>query len=148
MLELTIDANGFRHLSGLLKDFPQLIDDAAEQAALTVRNLVRGRTPVGPRKAGAGWRADPHAGLAKKSWTEVRRVSTGFSFGLDVPYANVLEYGGYTSVGPRTVAESGGIFSRQAPGGMITPVLGDPTALKKISALVASEITRGVRKHA
>ena len=133
MLELDVELENFREFGQLLRDLPEIWDIAVQDTAKTVRNLVIGRTPV-------------KTGHLKSSWSDIVRTGRGsFSFGTDVDYATILEEGGYRSVGPRTVATEGGIYSRQAPGGIIGPLLQDSDTLDQISRVVAEELLRGIR---
>lgn len=47
------------------------------------------------------------------------RVGGIISLINNLPYSEVLEVGGYPGVGPKTVAGPGGIYSKQAPQGMV-----------------------------
>lgn len=66
------------------------------------------------------------SGLTARSWTPVRKGAEGsYSFSNPYPQAYSLEVGSspgsrpWPSVGPRTVMDSGRIYSSQAPGGII-----------------------------
>jgi hypothetical protein len=133
VFEINFQIEGFEELGRALRSSPELFNLAVEDAAKSIRNLVIGRTPV-------------DSGELKGSWSPVQRTSTGFTFGTDKDYADILEEGRYTSVGPRTVAVSGGIFSRQAPGGMIAPVLADEAIMSRVTRRVAEELVRGIAR--
>ena len=87
--------------------------------ALRVHSGIVAKTPVGAtHRLQRGWKSP------------VRFGRLAFKIATNVPYAPILEYGGYTGVGPKTVKSSprifgsgitvgGGIFSTQAPHGMI-----------------------------
>jgi len=47
-------------------------------------------------------------------------------------YGHVLEGGLYPGTGPRTAAGPGGIYSRQAVGGMVQPILDDPDLINQM----------------
>lgn len=51
-------------------------------------------------------------------------ISNDFDYGPD------LEYGLYPNVGPRTTSGPGGIFSKQAPQGIIGPIIKDKERLQ------------------
>lgn len=63
-------------------------------------------------------------GEAQRSWTIVRRVEGGYSFGNIAPYAHILEEGSkpgkapWPNVGPKTTLFAGRIYSTQAVGGI------------------------------
>ncbi len=46
-------------------------------------------------------------------------MSESIFFQNNLPYAEVVEFGTYSGVGPKTVDRLGGVFSRQAPQGMM-----------------------------
>lgn len=145
MISTRVTVEGLRRAREILLRLPDLGDEAMEQIATSIRSLVRGRTPVGIVDD-----EDHTPGTMKGSWTIVSHTATGFTFGSGVPYARVLEEGGYKGVGPRTVAFAGGggasagIYSRQAPGGMITPIVDDENYITKVTELVIREMVRGM----
>lgn len=143
MIELNVDAQGVQQIRDALQNLPEAIDAAVEDVAKTMRELVLGRTPVGEPGR------DPHSGQLKRSWSDVRRSEGGFSFSTDLFYATTLEEGLYERVGPRTMAAASpgggsGIFSRQAPGGIIAPLLEDEGVLRRVAELVVEQILKGV----
>ena len=78
-------------------------------------------------------------GALKRSWTSpTQRGPLRWATGTDKHYAETLEYGGYSRVGPRTVALGGGdigegfvagagIYSQQAPLGFVRKALAQAT---------------------
>lgn len=135
MLDAEVRFRGEAEVRRILDGLPEAVRVAAEDIATTLRNLVIGRTPVGIR---------PNAERMKFSWSDVERTEGGFTFGNPKDYAPVLEEGRYPGVGPRTVAASGGIFSRQAPGGIIGPLLEDQARIDQIILGVAQELERQI----
>lgn len=88
-----------------------------------VRSTIVATTPV-------------DTGALRRSWSPVRRRGDALTWGVstDLPYAPILEYGGYRGVGPKTVALGGGdlgesfvagagIYSKQAPLGWVRRAL-------------------------
>lgn len=65
-------------------------------------------------------------GKTRRSWTPVRKVEGGYSFGSELPQAYFLEYGSevgkkpWPSAGPRTVYYEDRVYSSQAPKGIST----------------------------
>jgi len=121
-------------LSSLLASFSGVMPaalDTLEDTARTIRKLVVGKTPVGISST---------AGTMKGSWSSLRKASDGFSFDTRTPYAHVLEEGLYPGVGSRTVQTGGGIFSRQAPSGMATPILADSSLEDQIASTLSRRI--------
>src|SRR5574340_345071 len=138
-------------LSNLSAIIPQATDNALEQILRTLKVKIQGRTPVGIRyksfgktkkgksktrmgKGSAGKRYKGSwvvSGELKRSWVFAHEDSA-ISASTDVPYAGMLEEGGYPGIGklrwglmpggygqvaPRTVSAEGGIFSSRAVGG-------------------------------
>jgi len=67
-------------------------------------------------------------GAAAGSWTPVAKEEGGYSFGSDLPYIRVLQYGSekgakpWPSRGPKTVEDRGRIYSSQAVGGFMQKI--------------------------
>jgi hypothetical protein len=83
------------------------------------------------------------SGAMKASW-KLTQMPDGFNLSSALPYASVLERGTYRGTGPRTIATDGGIFSTQAPGGMVKPILDDKQKLKGIVDAICAEIRRAL----
>ena len=134
-LELNIEVPVVQRIVDSLNQVPESARAGVLDALKTVRDLVRGNTP---------WKS----GHLKESWSEVEFLEGGLSFsaefGNPVDYAETVEHGDYPRVGPRTVAMDGHIFSRQAPGGMIAPIMGDEAKINMIIDLVLAQIIRGI----
>lgn len=135
-VELNIEAQGVRGIDAILSDLGPAAQTGLRDLALTLRRLVKGGTPVG---------IGPTKGELKASWTEVEKTSTGFTFGTDKEYSEVVEEGKYTNVGPRTMKFQGGIYSRQAPGGMIAPVISDEAVINKALKNITTSLIREMR---
>lgn len=95
--------------------------------SLVLRNVIIGGTPV-------------DQGELKRSWGDVERTSTGFTFGTGKDYATVLEEGLYKGVGKRTMKFEGKIFSKQAPGGIIKPQIEDKETQRKFLKAVIRQL--------
>lgn len=109
-----------------------------EEMARDLRSRVVATTPV-------------DTGRLKRSWSPVtRRARLTWGFGTSLYYAPILEYGGYTRTGPRTVALGGGelgagfvagagIYSTQAPLGFVRKALAQtaPVLRRRIPEVVA-----------
>ena len=137
MFEINIELEGLEDIQQMLQAVPEMAELAIEDAAKTLRNLVIGRSPV-----------YPGSGALKRSWSNVQRTSTGFTFGTNRDYAEILEEGLYTRVGPRTVQVGEGIFSRQAPGGIIAPLLADSNLMEQIVQDIAQRLIRSITRAA
>jgi hypothetical protein len=133
VFDIDIRVEGVEDIVRALESVPDFAERAIDDAAATLRNLVIGRTPVA-------------TGELKDSWSPVEKTSTGFTFGTDKDYAVVLEEGGYSAVGPRTIAVAGGIFSRQAPGGIMAPLLQDEELMDKIVRRIAEDLVRSLTR--
>lgn len=138
MIELheTAALRGVQEVRAILARIPAALDAAAEDTAKTMRKLAKGRTPVGDPLT------DKHSGQAERGWSDVQMQGSSGSFAFSNPigYTTILEEGGYTAVGPRTVEEGGRIYSKQAPGGVLAPLVNDPDVLDNIAALVAEKL--------
>jgi len=133
VFDIDIRIQGLEQIRKVLLEAPEVAEAAIEDAATTLRNLVIGRTPV-------------LTGVLKGSWSGVERTSTGFTFGTDKEYAVDLEEGLYPRVGPRTVELEGKIYSKQAPGGILAPLLEDKELLDNIIRKIAEELARSVTR--
>lgn len=124
----------FKRLMAVFPDVQTLVLKVAEATINIVRGLVIERTPVGDPKT------DWHYGQLKASWSTIQKTEGGFSFSTGIPYAVILEKGLYKNVGPRTVAAADGIFSSQAPGGIVTPIVTDPKLMAYIVNSIVSKL--------
>lgn len=138
-VRVTEQTNSLQAMRNILAKIPAAIEAATEDAAKTMKALVEGRTPTGDPAT------DPHSGQAKDAWTEVQQASGGFAFENPVDYGTILEEGLYDTVGPRTVAVGDKIFSRQAPGGIMAPLLEDDKVLNQVASLVAEKLLEALR---
>lgn len=129
MLDLNFQIDGLKELQKLLGEVPESVLDSVRDFAIAFRNLVRGRTPY-------------VSGHAKQSWSDVEYTSGGFTFGSDAPHIRVLEEGLYKTLGPRTIDVGGDIYSRQAPGGIVGPLIEDEETIAGLLDLVVQEIKR------
>lgn len=84
------------------------------------------------------------SGKTRKAWSSVE-TEYGLSFYNTEISAYVLEEGKFSGVGPKTVMTSEGIFSKQAPEGIIAPIMKDPKKLSKIADLLLDEMLKNVR---
>ena len=139
MLNFNIYLEGAERLSKALDKLPQVARTGIEDSLTTIRNLVIGRTPVGIRKK------DEHL---KQSWSKVQETSEGFAFSTDKDYATILEEGLYNKVGPRTIQTEGGIFSRQAPGGIIGPIVEDEKLIEGAVSQIVDVLADYIERHA
>lgn len=147
-----------QELFQILYDVPTLVestgsltDDAVYRALGDLVSVLHERViaatprgPVQPRilKSGKRSKAKPYTpGTAKAGWVpEVRDGSIVFS--SDVPYIQVLEEGLYPGLGPRTEEFDGGIFSRQAVGGITRKLEQDPEFIQLIMDKIVSELEK------
>lgn len=133
MIEFDVypDAGVLERVRTALEAVPAAYQAGVLEAAKTLRLLFLGRTPY-------------KSGHLKREWSNVEYVAGGFSFGNPVEYADTIERGAYPHVGPRTVAVDGGIYSRQAPGGIMRPILEDPSQIEAVVNLILNTIIRGI----
>jgi hypothetical protein len=133
---------GYDALFRALADFPAAIRAAVQDSAITFRKMALGNSPVGDPKK------DPHYGQFKGSWSDITYEAGGWSFENLTPYGEVLDLGGYRGVGPRTVASTGGIFSRQAPYGVLSPLLADEALKEAIMNGIVDKLSQVMRGNA
>ncbi len=113
------------------------IDQIEKYAAQKVRVAVKASTPVSDRKT---------TGTAKKSWTPVKKVEGGHSFGSNLPYMASLLSGSVPGKRPwpwarrRTRVWRGKIYSSQSPGGMLVTSKADEIAQKAVSEKIEALI--------
>lgn len=133
MLELTIKT-GAKEIKLLT---PTQFYRVAQRVGDEVRKAVVDATPVDTGKAKAGWEA-------------VRRNRGGISFGNREVYTASLIEGSipgsrpWPSVGPKTTASQGRIYSSQAPGGILEKAKVDEI-VEKISAKVIEDVLNEAR---
>jgi hypothetical protein len=114
------------------------LQEALKDAANIIRTFVLSRSPVGDR---------PKQGPRFKDlWTSPASFQGGsIAFGNPADYADVLEQGKYPGVGPRTVAIAGKVYSRQAPGGVVWPVLKDQAKINDVMDLIVQQLLKGIQ---
>lgn len=136
-MDFQIEQAVMQRVVAALEAVPTAALEGIRQATQTMRLLALGRTPVGVASG------SPHL---KREWSNVEYQDGGFSFGNPVLYSDILETGGYRTVGPRTVAEGGRVYSRQAAGGILAPLLQDEATLFRVVDTVINAIIRGVER--
>jgi len=104
---------------------------ATSDVAKTLRMMAQGRSPV-------------DTGAFKSAWTAVERTAGGYSFENPTSYGIVLEEGLYGRVGPRTAQSGGKVYSRQAVGGVLEPLIMDDGLINRCAELVVAEIKRAI----
>lgn len=130
-----------------LANVPEAVYAGMEDGAKTIRALAKRNTPrgySGPRSR--TMRRDPHAGQMKQEWSAVSMVQGGFTFDNTVPYSEVLEEGRYPGVGPRTARRGDDVYSRQAVGGILQPLIEDETLRADIARNIVEMIERALQR--
>lgn len=169
-LSVTIDTGQARRLAELASSMPSTVQLVLRDALQKLMVKIQGATPVGikykrmpagtKRKKGQAQGRWVQSGALKKSWLG---KLTGDSLEVVAKvdkwkYPWVLEEGKYPGIGkprfgmgpggiiqvsPRTVRENGGIFSRQASGGILGPIVKDDKLLGQITQAIIDQL----RKH-
>ncbi len=131
MLEFRVreDVDALSEIHRIMGGIPDAVQNAIRDTAITLRNLAMGRSPY-------------DTGALKASWGNVEQMGGGFSFENPVGYGDILEGGLYSRVGPRTVAQGDRIYSRQAVGGILTPIVESESLAVSLVARVVAEIQR------
>lgn len=140
-LDVSVEPSDLKKVRDTFAGIEQAIQVAEWDIGDTLRNLVFGETPVGIRKKKDGILH------IKDTWSEVFSVSEdSVAFGTGAGYATVLESGGYPGggKGPRTTLHEGNVYSNQAIGGMVRPVLEDEKDLEDIVDGVIDRIREAV----
>lgn len=121
MIKVQIQITGSEKIIKAFDQTPQVIMGAVEEVAFYLRRLVFERTPVG------------RTGSLIRGWSGVHKYD-GFSYGFGnvEEHAEVVELGLFKGEGLKTIKYQGRIYSRQAIGGMIKPLLDDPQVLKAV----------------
>ena len=111
MITVTLNPAEFVTVKRVLDKLPWLGPQVAEYMIRTLRDMAVHRSAV-------------DTGRLKQSWTNVVQVADGtYSFYNTAPYSPILEFGLYKGVGPKTRAYGDGIYSTQALGGMVRPMM-------------------------
>lgn len=166
-ISLNVPKEDINKIFAMFDAFPEIQASVLEDIANTVRTVIQGVSPIGldyrpkqvsktgaVKKGTGGWfrRAARKEGTLKTSWSQVQEMGGGYGFYAGVPYARIVEFGLYPGLGPRTVTGPGGIYSSQAPQGMVAPLVtggevGGMT-LKKIVAQVKARMIKKMKEKA
>lgn len=109
------------------------VEASLEDVAVFMRSLAIGASPEGD------------TARFGTSWGQIEQIEGGFSFTNPLPYAHVLEFGLYPGLGPRTTSGPDGIYSRQAPEGVVRPQVEDPSVAERVAETMAEELARRLR---
>ena len=133
MIETDVQIQNLEQVMAVLRAIPAAFDAGAEDAAKTMRTLAIGGTP----------RSLLTKVHAQDQWGRVERNSGGFSFSNPVDYMTILEEGLYPwPQSPRTI----GGYSRQAPEGILKPLVEDESVLQRIAELVVEQLEREINR--
>ena len=129
MIEADIQIQGMEQIMRILRSIPAAFEAGAEDATRTMHTLAEGGTP----------RSQLTKVHAQDQWGQIERHSGGFSFSNPVDYMTVLEEGLYPwSQSLRTI----GGYSRQAPEGILKPLVEDESVLRRIAELIVEQLER------
>lgn len=123
---------GFDIKTGGLDDlepkFKQSLKSVVESVANLILDKLKYYTPV-------------DTGALLQAWTFVKAGDhLNYTFQNPMSYAELIEFGLYSSVGPNTVRNAGGIYSSQAPYGMTYPVTQDKKLIEDIKGILFSKL--------
>jgi hypothetical protein len=166
-LNVTIDVGEARRIAALASAVPKVVQLVLRDALKKLMVKIQGATPVGlkykkmsagtKRKKGQAQGRWVTSGDLKKSWIG---QLTGDSLEVTAHVAKwkypwVLEEGKYPGIGklryglgpggiiqvsPRTVQGNGGIFSKQAPRGILGPIVKDEQLLGQITQSIVDQL--------
>jgi|GEM_PF-2962047 len=126
-----------------LTDLNRLYGDVEELAVGEIISIVHdevlNRTPRDDvTKRGKAKSQSEHI---QANWSfEMETGNRGATIENPFVYGPVLEEGRYRGVGPRTKAGEGGIYSRQAPKGIIKPLIEDDSIIKDAIDMVVVKL--------
>lgn len=142
IVEVNVLVDNLQPLIDALMQVPMSARKGIEDAIFSIRRKVIDRTPIGA------------TGNLKRAWSGVEYAAGGLSFGDStyqfgnpLHYAEIIERGLFKRIGPRTIEVDGGIYSRQAPGGMIRPIIEDKAVLEAVAQQFIDAITRELERR-
>jgi len=118
-----------------------VIDKAIRDSSKFMKEELVTRTPIGIRST-----PSRGPGNLREGWSDLKKIAGGFSFENPVVYAGVVEEGKYPGVGPRTVEQNGQIYSFQAAGGIVQPMIIDESFINQLSNLIEKSVERQMKK--
>ena len=131
----------------LVDDLMDQMRGAADDSITTILGLVdtkfyemiTGRTPRDDvTRKGKAKSTEEHI---QASWQhEIDAGSRSVMFGTDFVYAPVLDLGGYPGIGPRTTGGAGGIYSRQAPRGIVQDLMKDSATIDDALEMIMQKL--------
>lgn len=152
MFNLDLSIEGFTEI----KDdrMKGIVDQAIQDAAVVVRRTLASRefSPVGDRNQKDSKHRKKKYPRFINRWSAVERYEGGYSFANPASYAQILEYGGYPGVGPRTtpathaLAGGGGIFSKQTVDGGRGGIIGRFLADEERTQYIADQVAKAIRE--
>jgi len=132
-MKLNISPEGIDELRLFAQAYPKMVKSVIEESKADVESylldLIKEGTPV-------------ETGKTKRAWTSTKRKG-GLSFRNPKVSAKVLDRGLYPGVGPKTVKTGSGIFSTQAPEGILNPIVKS----EKVKADLANLFTEAIFKN-
>jgi hypothetical protein len=141
-MEVAFNLSGTDWLERLTETLDGNVELALGEFVRTVHQLVVGRTPYDFMTPEGQRKHKPHL---TESWDiEIDKENLVGTVFTDVPYAETLERGLYPGVGPRTKAAEGGIFSRQAVGGIVQPLIDDRERIDKAMDAVLAMLEKAI----
>jgi hypothetical protein len=130
----------FSSIANISNEFEQDTAKFARVFREKLLQVIKQRTPVDTGAYQFGWRTSAPV-VSREAISLTFQSSTRGESGYD--YGRHLEEGLYPSVGPRTVGLAGGIYSKQAPGGIIGPLVEEaawPDAITMIVLEALNEV--------
>jgi hypothetical protein len=147
MISFKIEPGELRKVLKDLDVVPEAVEAGLEKVANEIRARVIDATPVDSMGSPGGTLKAGWGELEKVgSWGQTDKHEPGLTFENRVPYGEILEEGLYPGVGRRTIKTTEGIFSRQAPGGIMGPIVGDQNILDFVRDLFVQAIEEVLNK--
>lgn len=115
-------------LSGLTTN---IVEEGLKSISERIRNTIQGKSPVGIGET---------SGNFKRAWSGLQKVSGGYAWSNPMSYGGTLEEGLYTGVGRRTAIKGTGIYSKQAIGGILQPLVDDDSFVNSIVQAIVDKL--------
>lgn len=138
---MSVQVKGVRKISTTLSNYHSGMRGTAQKELMTfgfqLQALAMLRSPVDTGRFRANWQLTAH---------QAPGIFAGIMLSNNLPYAGVLERGSkvggkpWPSAGPKTTAIGGRVYSKQAPGGVLTPIL--PAQAHKAAQAVLNGLSK------
>lgn len=141
-MQVSFEVHGLNELFGTIGNFEKAERAYLEQVYSLITDEVRKRTPIDVVTPKG--KAKEFGEHIQESWIIAVNPTVTTIF-TDVEYGETLEEGLYKKVGPRTAASAGGIYSKQAVGGMVKPLIDDEETIEGMLEMAKKKLPEFVK---